>query len=118
VATAQNHKARDIVRQKEITQLNEAIQAAETAIRLSPGNNHFRHTLASVCGLAGRWAEAFEQAVFFADDSGLIEIGLGKTLPSCKTVSCYCAVFYGKQIRRYFGRKGFLVKPVHGLAAH
>ncbi len=62
-----------IYERKEIKRLDAAIQAAATATRLFPDKNSFRHTLASVYGLAGRWSEAFEQAVFFADDSELIE---------------------------------------------
>jgi tetratricopeptide (TPR) repeat protein len=73
VAKAYNGKAWVIYEQKETARLDAAIHAAATAIRLCPNNNNFRHTLACVYGLAGRWAEAFEQAVFFADDSDLIE---------------------------------------------
>ncbi|MGO9314297.1 MAG: tetratricopeptide repeat protein, partial [Syntrophobacteraceae bacterium] len=73
VAKAHNDKAWTIYQQKIITRLDAAIQAAANAVRLFPNNNHFRHTLASVYSLAGRWSEAFEQAVLFADDSKLIE---------------------------------------------
>ena len=73
VAKAHNGKAWMIFQNNGTEQLDSAIQAAENAVRLSPNKNDFRITLASVYGLAGRWSEAFEQAVLFADDSELIE---------------------------------------------
>jgi tetratricopeptide (TPR) repeat protein/predicted transcriptional regulator len=73
VANAYNGKAWIIFGKKETLKLDAAIQFANDATRLFPENNAFRHTLACIFGLAGRWPEALEQAGIFTDDSEWIK---------------------------------------------
>ena len=68
VAGAYENKALMIYELKDISRLDMAIQAAENAIKIFPNDNTYHHTLASVYGLGGRWPEAFEKAMFFAND--------------------------------------------------
>lgn len=62
-----------ILEKEEPPRVDQAIEAAETAIHLSPENKYVSYTLANLYGLAGRWPEALAQIQFFANDSELIE---------------------------------------------
>lgn len=52
--------------------LEQAVEASERAVALALDKLSFRHTLASVYGLAGRWDEAFEQITLLADNERFV----------------------------------------------
>ncbi len=76
VATAYNGKAWGVYESRQDEKLSDAIVFGQRALELQPEENWYRHTLASVLGLVGRWPEALEQARHFVDDETLVEQAL------------------------------------------
>lgn len=63
-----------------VGQLEGAIEAGERAVALAPRSQDYKHTLASVYGLAGRWDEAFDQIEQFIDDEAFVGTSLDDML--------------------------------------
>jgi len=67
VAWALNGRAWSVYAKKNNLMVDQAILDAKKAIEIDP-KSVYRHTLASLFGLASRWEDAFTQARFFAND--------------------------------------------------
>lgn len=67
VAWALNGRAWSVYAKKNNLMVDQAILDAKKAIEIDP-QSVYRHTLASLFGLASQWEEAFAQARLFADD--------------------------------------------------
>jgi tetratricopeptide (TPR) repeat protein len=71
VAWALNGRAWSVYAKKNNLMVDQAILDAKKAIEIDP-KSVYRHTLASLFGLASRWEDAFDQARLFANDDLLL----------------------------------------------
>jgi protein involved in temperature-dependent protein secretion len=67
VACVLNSRAWSVYERKNNSMVDQAILDAKKAIEIEPQNT-YRHTLASLLGMASKWEDAFVQARLFADD--------------------------------------------------